>query len=212
MNKTVPFFANTPDDTHCFQAAIKMVLKYFEPDNEFSWDQLDAITAKDKELWTWPMAGALWLKDHSYDVSFIEDFDYKTFSEKGEQYLLETMGEEVARAQVAHSNIDQERQYASELLRKVSIEKRIPNLQEIQKYLSDGYLVVCNINAKKLNDANGYVGHFVVITGINDHEMLLHDPGLPPQENRIVSLEQFNEAWAYPNNNAKNIMAFKRRT
>ena len=54
MNKIVPFYTNTSDDTHCYQAGLKMILKYFIPDKDFSWEELDKFTAKVEDLWTWP--------------------------------------------------------------------------------------------------------------------------------------------------------------
>lgn len=61
INLEIPFFSNTPDNTHCYQAAIKMLAKYFWPQENYTWDELDKITVKVKGFWTWPMAGILWL-------------------------------------------------------------------------------------------------------------------------------------------------------
>ncbi len=47
IQHNVPFFAN-PDDTHCFQACIKMMFAYFEPEKEFSFDYLDKLSGKKK--------------------------------------------------------------------------------------------------------------------------------------------------------------------
>lgn len=42
--QNVPFYSNTPDDTHCFQAVLKMVLKYFQPEKYYSFEQLDKLS------------------------------------------------------------------------------------------------------------------------------------------------------------------------
>jgi hypothetical protein len=52
--QAVPFFANTPDDTHCFQAVIRGILKYFLPDRKFSWEELDRMSAQKPGMATWP--------------------------------------------------------------------------------------------------------------------------------------------------------------
>ena len=67
-----------------------------------------------------------------------------------------------------------------------------------------------NVNAAVLNGEQGYVGHFVVVTGFTDRELILHDPGLPPQPERVVDFKTFEAAWAYPNQEAKDIYAFRR--
>jgi hypothetical protein len=205
----VPFFANTPDDTHCFQAALRTVLKYYQPERDFSWEELERITLKKRDLWTWPTAGFSWLQDQGFEVHDVEAFDYERFVQEGEDYLIETFGQEVGGAQIMHSDIDRERLLAQDFLAKVKVEKRVPQRSEIEEYLQNGYLVVCNINAAALNNTTGYIGHFVVVTGFDNDSLRLHDAGLPARENRIVSKEQFEKAWAYPNDTAKNFVAVK---
>jgi hypothetical protein len=36
-----------------------MITKYFWPEKDCSWEELDIVTAKAKSLYSWPMAGAL---------------------------------------------------------------------------------------------------------------------------------------------------------
>jgi hypothetical protein len=61
--RDVPFYANVPDATHCFQASLKMVLKCFRPSEEYSWADLDVHTAKAEGLGTFPFAGLTWLHE-----------------------------------------------------------------------------------------------------------------------------------------------------
>lgn len=208
-NHNVPFYSNTPDDTHCFQASLKMVLKYFQPEKEFSWEELEKITAKVDGLWTWATAGVLWMQENGFDVKNIESFDYERFIKEGNSYLLEVFGEEMGKAQIRHSDIDQERKLARRYIKEVKLENRIPNIDDITNLLNDGYLLICNVNSVALNNAKGYAGHSVVIKGISENKIILHDPGLPALENREVSFKQFEKAWAYPGEKSKNITAFK---
>ena len=82
INCHVPFYSNAPDDTHCFQAAMKMVYEYFKPDEKLSFAEWDKISAKVEGLYTWQMAGLLWMAKDFY-VTDIETFDYKRFIEEG---------------------------------------------------------------------------------------------------------------------------------
>lgn len=75
--------------------------------------------------------------------------------------------------------------------------------------IKEDYLIMVNLNADALDGESGYSGHFVVIKGFNDKGFILNDPGLPGRENHKVSFDSFDKAWAYPNEKAKNIIAFK---
>lgn len=109
-----------------------------------------------------------------------------------------------------NSDLEQEINFAKTFIQKIGIEKRIPEIDDIKKLLEDGYLVICNVNSYMLNNKERYTGHFVVVKGFSDTDLILHDPGLPPQENRVVDFATFEKAWAYPDEVAKNIMAFKK--
>jgi len=207
--KEIPFYSNTPDDTHCFQAAVKMILKYFWPEEEYSWEELDQKTAKVEGLWTWPMAGLIWLKEKGLEVIDIEAFDYPKFIKQKGQYLIDEYGQEVAQSQIENSDIEQEIAIAQRFVQTINIRKAVPELEEIKRLLEEDYVIIVNLNARTLNRKEGYAGHMVVIKGFNEQGFVMNDPGLPGQENRQVSFDRFEKAWAYPNAKAKNIMAFK---
>jgi hypothetical protein len=209
INYDVPFYSNTSDNTHCYQAALKMVLKYFTPAQEYSWEKLEKITAKVEGLWTWPLATLIWLTDQGFTVKNIEVFDYKKFIEQGDQYLLDEFGREVGQSQINHSDISQEQRLSKDFLKRIATVKEIPTLNDIKMLLEQGFLLICNINSSAINQKEGYSGHAVVVKGFEDGFLFLHDPGLPGLENRKVPFELFERAWAYPNDRAKNIIAIK---
>lgn len=210
MIYNVPFYPNTPDDTHCFQAGIKSVLKFFEPEQEYSWKELEAITAKVEGLWTWPIATMLWLAERNYQIIVKTTFDYRAFASKGNEYLFERLGNEVAKAQIANSNIPQEQRLAERLLDKVKIVREIPDFDDIRNLLDDKFIATCNVNSRALNNLNGYAGHFVVVMGFDDDGLYIHDPGLPPVANRYIIDKQFDKGWAYPSEESRDILAIKK--
>lgn len=205
----VPFYPNTQDDTHCLQAALKMILKYFLPDKTFSWKELDVFTEKKEGMWTWPIKGILALRDMGFDVLVLDIFDYKKFILDPKGYLRHEYGEEVSAEQIKHSDVDQAAIDAKEALKYITIQKRIPTFADIQQLLDEERLLICLVNSQKLNRRIGYVGHFVVVWKCTQNMVFLHDPGLPPRENRRVTRRVFEEAWADPNEKAKGIMAFR---
>ncbi len=209
MKLIVPFYSNTADNTHCFQAVFKMVLKYFLPEKEFSWEELEKITAKVDGLWTWPTAGILWMKENGFETKDIESFDFERFISDGGKYLIEEFGEEVGNAQIFHSDIKQERELAKKLIKYGSTEKRIPTIDDIKNLFREGYLIMCNVNSKALNSKEGYSGHAILIIGFDKDKLIVHDPGLLPIKDREVPFEIFEKAWAYPQEKSKNIIAFR---
>lgn len=205
----VPFYSNTPDNTHCYQAALRMVLKYFLPDKEYSWEELEKFTAKKEGLWTWPTQAHMNLIKMGFDVIDMDDFDSKKFVREGGKYLIEKYGEEVGKKQIIRSDMKQEIKLMKEYETFKKHTMKLPGFEDIKIALRKGYIVICNVNMYALNDKSGYAGHFVVVYGNDDENFYLHDPGLPPSKNRKVSYKQFQKAWDYPDKNARNLTAFK---
>ncbi|OGK23865.1 hypothetical protein A2954_07185 [Candidatus Roizmanbacteria bacterium RIFCSPLOWO2_01_FULL_37_12] len=180
------------------------------PKKTFTWKQLEKLTGKKKDLWTWPMQSLMNMKKKGFDVLHLTLFDYKKFAEFGVIYLKKWVkDEDVVKVQVKNSDIGYERKNAL-LYSKSKIQKKVlPTLDDIKKLLNKGCLIICNVNSFILNQKNGFAGHFVVVFGYDDKNLFLHDPGLPPLKNRKVSYDLFTKAWEYPSSKQKNIRAFK---
>ncbi len=71
-------------------------------------------------------------------------------------------------------------------------------------------MVICNVNANQLNQKAGYVGHFVLVVGFDDDELIFHDPGKPPRPFRKVNSTDFELAWGGPKGQMKNLVAIRR--
>lgn len=184
-------------------------MKHFWPEENYSWKELKKITAKVEGLWTWPHAGLIWLQEKGVEIKYITTFDCEKFIQEGVDYLFKKCGKEVAEAQIKHSDIEQERKICKEFIRKVDIEKRIPTIDDIKNLLKQDYLIICNVNSRKLKREEGYAGHVILVKGFNDKHFFMHNPGLPPQKNLSVKFDLFEEAWAYPDDNAKNVTALR---
>lgn len=205
----IPFFPNTGDGTHCFQAALKMALKFFEPDRDFTYAELDRLSGKLMDKWTWPTAAMLWLMENGYEVRLIEEFDYHAFALRGADYLIEKCGQEVGQAQIANSDIEREQKIAAKFAAYAPLDHRIPLIDDISRYMADNWVVICNVNSALLHNLPGYSGHFVVIVEVTGDEVVINDPGLPPQERFAVSRTDFEKAWAYPGVGDKNLLAIR---
>ena len=203
----IPFFGNTGDGTHCWQAAMQMALAVCLPDRTFTPDDLDRISGKLPGKWTWPTAAMLWMIEQGLSLSLIEEFDYRAFADHGEAYILERFGEEVGWAQIEHSDIPREQAIARRFIAAAPLEHRIPTLDDIRREIGKGAVVIVNINAAALSGEQGYSGHFVVVCDVGSDAVTLHDPGLPPRPGLKVPRELFERAWAYPSERDKNLLA-----
>lgn len=187
-----------------------MILGYFLPDQEFSWEELDRISHKLPGLSTWPQSMLIYLIQHNFDAFMIESFDIQSFLRDGGDYLISDFGEEAGNWMIQNSDIRAEQEtFRQALAAGVRLERREPTQAEIKSYLDDGYLVICTVNSRALNDQDGYVGHAVVIYDMDDNMITLHDPGLPPIEARQVTREAFETAWASPAKKAKSMVGIK---
>lgn len=202
----IPYYKN-PDNTHCYQATIKMVLKYFMPEKNFSWKDLEELTAKKNNLWTWPMQGLINLKKMGFEVINMEYFDYERFRKYPQKYLEEEYGESITREMIKHSDIQQEVRIAKNFLSIFGKQTKLPSIEDIKRFTNKGYLIICNVNSRSLNNKKGYVGHFVVISGYDNGCFYINNPD--GKKNQKISLATFRKAWEYPNRKARNIQVFK---
>jgi len=209
MAKEVPFFANTTDGTHCFQASLAMALAYFKPETTFTFEELDKISNKAPGKWTWPTAAMLWMLDNGFELRLIEDFDYDDFAKRGADYIIDRCGKDVAEAQIKHSIIERELEYAKKFAKLNMVERRLPDFDDISKLLNQGFLVMCNVNAPALYKQPGYSGHFILIHGCKKDYVVIHDTGLPPRPSYKVLKLDFYNAWAYPTDNERNLLAVR---
>jgi len=196
----ISFFSNTKDDLHCVQAVLKSVLKYYFPKENYSFKQLDEITAHKKGRWTWRNAMLLYLSNRGLEVIEMVDFDSKKFAKEGRAFLKRVWPKEVFEIQDQYSDFDQEQMLTKELLKekRVKLEIRVPLLSDMRKLFKKDYLLMTSINPCVINHQDGYRSHFVLITDIGKDYVTYHDPGIPPMPHRKIPLKLFLKAMGYP--------------
>ncbi|HVS79251.1 MAG TPA: hypothetical protein VHD84_03125 [Candidatus Saccharimonadales bacterium] len=210
--KKVPFFANTHDDTHCVQAGFRIMLKYFLPERDFSYDQLDKMSQKQAGKGTWWPPILIELQKLGLDVVCIEGFGYKEFYRGGADYVRQLYRSEAADYYLNHSNLMAIRPLIPEFLRKVQVQTRPATFEDLDSLLAGGWLVGINLNAAALNDLgrSDYVGHMVVVFDKQNDGYWLHDPGLKPRPNRHVTRQKLSEAWLWAGAKTADLVAMKK--
>jgi hypothetical protein len=208
-NKICPPFLANPDEAHCFQCVIGMILARDFPERSVSFEELVRFTGKKPGMWTWPARGLIEMQKLGYNILIWEEFSYQELAVRGGAYLLERFGVEKGQAQIDHCDLAYEMANARELEAVVNARRGLPGWEDMAQLVREGYLVVCNVNSRALNGEPGYNGHFVLIYRIDEDRMELHDPGPPAVESRTVMRSKFLRAWEYPSERERNLMAFK---
>lgn len=203
MEKTinVPYFKQ-PDNSHCFQACLKMTLKYFFPEKDFTWEELDKMSNKPKDKWTWICAAFVKLKKMGLKVKVCGNLDYYEFSKRGADYIREFFSKEVAERNIEMSDIGAAAEDAKKMVKEGIYEKADIKFEDIENWFKDGYFIITSINSMVLNNKEGYSGHAVVLTGLDDDYVFIHDPGMIyGSANRKVKKDTFLKALFYSGKN-----------
>lgn len=212
MNKTPKFFPNDEDDSHCFQASLKMALTEIAPEIDSLINSYDEFTGKSPKFkYTWPITGAINAAKLGLDVVYIDQFNLTSFIENPSKALTAVLGSEIAEDQMVNSNIPDVVKAARELLvnENVSVIFEIPTLQQLKSLIDKGYAVIVNVNARVLTGKEGYSGHFVYVYDYNKNDLIMHNPGLPPEPSLKVNFDRFEKSWAASGEEYKNILALK---
>ncbi|MDD2935211.1 MAG: hypothetical protein PHX25_01930 [Candidatus Pacebacteria bacterium] len=211
--KKIPFYPNLKDNNHCLQACLKMVLKYYFPNKNYSFSKLDKMTMHVKGMWTWQGASLLALAGMGFEVINIENLDYKKFSKRGKNYLKEIWTEEVFETQKRYSDLNQEQKIAGKMIEseKIRLVNRGVNFSDLENYFKKDYLVLVSVNPCVFENKKCYWSHIVLITDINDKWVTFHDVGLPPIENRKISRKKFEKAMTKPWKPDTNLIALKHK-
>lgn len=199
----VLFYANSADNTHCVQACLKSILKFFLPDKEFSFKQLDQMTRKIEDKGTWFFTIFPDLIKQGFDIVQIENFDYLRFYQEGKAYLYQALPQHRADWYFNNSNLMAVKDDIKDSFKNVNLQVRPATLKDFEGLLSQGYLIITDINYHALMEEPGYDSHSVVIYAFDDKHFFLHNPGLPPRSNVKVTKELLKKA------GADNLTAFK---
>jgi hypothetical protein len=189
-----PTFCRNPDNVHCLQACVKMILETAVVSGYEEFDALDRLTGKRNGLWTWPACTLVEMKNLGFEVRYVTDFDYDRFSREGESYLYEWYSPSEAKSQVQHSDVPYEQGMAATLVEHITMSSGA-DFNTASELLSEGFLLIANVNWKALYDRIGYTGHYVLVYRIDDGSVTYHDPGKPARPSHTKSFLEFDRGW-----------------
>jgi hypothetical protein len=195
MQPAVPFVANHPDNMHCVLAVFRMLNRYFLG-SDLSWEEIDRIAraVPGKGTWTFPLESRL--ASLGVPVKSIESVDYRRLAAERPEYLREIVGEANAEYYREKTNLPHVLDLIPEYIRLVPHESRKATVAEIVGYLAGGKLVAAEVDAGRLNGGK-FDLHSVLLIATDRDTVTLHDPGLPPHESRVLSVEAFASCFSY---------------
>ncbi len=193
--KKIPFYPNHKDGMYCVLAVYRSLYDYFF-DEKLSFKQLEKKSRAEKNKGVWHLLLDSDLASRGVDIVNIETIDYqKLFEEKGE-YLKKLYDHQTAEYYLTQTNITKLFDVIPQYLKSVHHITKLATIDDIDSLLSKGYIIGAEVNSRILNNKPGFSLHYVLIQKGDQNSYIMHDPGLPPIENRKVSREDIEKSLA----------------
>lgn len=207
-----PFHAN-PDQHHCLQSTLRMALEASEPGAKYSLRILDILTQRRPSEGTWTHAAYLALGGLPVQALAIDPFDYATFAERPVKAVFETFPPEVAMGMAAGFDLVAASQLARELVERepIPIEVRSATLDDVDRMLGQGWLLIANVDAGVLDGRASPSGHSVLIWGREGDQLRVHDPGEngTGRPDRLIDRDLFVRAWSYMGDDHRELIGIR---
>ncbi len=199
MKLKVPFY-KSKQDVDCGPVALRMVLAYFGKNHS-----LKKISKEEKQLDTglvWSLGIVRAAKKLGFPVKLISttnfshketDIDYykKYVNNKG-MLVLKELDEEIKKLGI-------------------ETEERNMSLEELLSYVSNDSIPIVLINWYVIANKEGYNGHFVPITGYDDENVYIHNPGLANAQAYLpIKKSSFLKAWESKGTDKDTIIVYKK--
>ena len=193
MILNVPLYENNKDGNQCMQASMQSVLKYYL-NKEFSLEELDILTNRKPNLWTYTPQIVSVLCDFGLNLKYYSKEDIEPFL-AGESFFRAHYGKDADKI-LSFTDLPVVINSIKKLFDYDVFEKRIISIKEIEDNLSKEHLIVVLIDHNIINNIIGnYQGHAVVITGFDNNYIYYHDSGPSnPEPNKKASKETFEKA------------------
>jgi len=189
----IPFYRNDKDGKQCMQVAMKIVLKHFL-DKDYYLEELDRLTKRKKDKWTWTPQIVSVLYDIGLDVKYYSSVDLKDMLE-GEGYVRKVMGDDAEKV-LKFMDVPVVVDSIKKLLEYDIFEKKNLKFKEVEDFMKRRAVPMMLIDYSKFSGNKGYNGHFVVVTGFDDSSVYYHETGPKNIEaNKKVSKKKFVDAW-----------------
>lgn len=184
MKLSVPYY-KSEKDTDCGPLALRMALAYLGERYTF-----EKISEEEKQIDTglvWSVGIARASKRLGFPTKFISttnfsheenDIDYyKKYSNDKAKIVLKELSEEIRKIGV-------------------EIQERDMSVEELLSYVSENSVPIALVNWYILAGKEGFSGHFLLITGYDEENVYVHNPGLASAMPYLpIKRDVFLRAW-----------------
>jgi hypothetical protein len=178
----IPFYRNSGN--RCMQTAMKCVIKYYLG-TDVSLEELDRMTGRSGDEWTMTKQAVPVLYDLGLRV----------------EYYCFSRGNKPPKFYMNAYNFDVNLEALAEASRKADglTHRRRLSFSEIKGHISQGHAVIMLVDEYVLcygeHVPDSYLGHFVIITGVEGESVYYHDSSSYFGAHMKVSKERLIKAW-----------------
>ncbi len=198
MKLNVPFHKSIKD-TDCGPLALKMVLEYFGEKHSF--EELAELERTIDAGLVWSLGIARAAKRLGFNVKFIsssnfsleDDIDYyKKYANDKAKIILKELNDELKKLNV-------------------KIEEKQMKLDELLGFVTKNSIPIVLVNWFVLSGKQGYNGHFVPVTGFDEKNVYVHNPGLADAVPHFsIKREIFLKAWESKGTDKDTIIIYRK--
>lgn len=193
MKLSVPFIKSRGFE--CGQACVAMVIKYFRPEFEPDFNEMNRVIKHVTGKYSFPPQLAILLDNYDIKAKCFSDDVIRTSTEDPGQFKR-WYGKDYEQ-QMKFVDIVSFDWMVEMMREKQLFASRKTEFEEMIDWFKQSKVVFFPIDWNTLNNKSGpYAGHFVVLTGIEEDNVLIHDPDVGPYIK--YPLEQIKKAWEHP--------------
>jgi hypothetical protein len=182
----VPYYRQG-QDSNCYQACLLMILKNFFPEENYTLRQMDKLTGRKPNHWTFEAQLVPPLLDKGLDVRLFATTDYEKISA---EYVSRKYGQHVDTL----IDYDSVRRAAARLNPAVHSRKRLEWNDVEELFRKDWLTMLCvDENALWTGKPGRFQGHALMLVGISGETVFIHDPRKGP--NLSLPKKNLVKAW-----------------
>lgn len=178
----------------CVPSQVTMALNYYYPEQNYTLEQVDEMTGRKEEKWTWFSQAMPVLLNEGLDAYY---FSTTPYYELSPEFVMQYYGPEDGK--LINKVTDWEALGKSiEYLSRTNRYQRIKlNWASVEHAFRQGYVILMIIDYHTLDGRDGlYSGHGVTITKINQTHVTFHNSAKGPHQS--AQKEKFINAWNAP--------------
>lgn len=190
----IELIINERGSLHCLQASFMMTV-HSMLGRDITWEEAENLTGYVEGRDTWPYAMFLSAADMELSIHSIEIFDPEAMANDPAKEVRRVFGPgEIADAVIAGMDAPHESDLAARCLRnpRISFEVRVPDGRDIETGIRNDRLALVSLDYGHLHATGEYEGHMVLVSGIDDDQAEIFDPGPPGDAALLVSREDLD--------------------